>query len=248
MKIIWIMLLWILCVVRTTEANGGDNEETDDVVTAEVHMDGTSVMDLPWSVDLREEYMTIMKAGEDRFLARREEKRRLETEGVKGMTVFINADNLRYPVDVMPDATVATLRSFKDTLPIIMASMRPMSFGGVVLKDDGVPLADAGIGSEAVIDVASPPLVGKPFAFKKMYTTLSGVCQVWRPKPPIPDVEKIITKFSGQSSDGADYYSTISLFPIDGPSIQLNGYLRVQHAATLKPNMIGTFQYEEPDL
>jgi len=80
MNIIWIMSLWILCVVDSAETNGEDNQETDEVVTAEDHLDGTTMLVSEWSANLREASLEIMRAGEERFLARREENRRLSEE------------------------------------------------------------------------------------------------------------------------------------------------------------------------
>jgi len=74
------MSLWILCVVDSAETNGEDNQETDDVVTAEDHLDGTTMLVSEWSANLREASLEIMRAGEERFLARREENRRLSEE------------------------------------------------------------------------------------------------------------------------------------------------------------------------
>lgn len=99
MKIIWIMLLWILCVVRTTEANGEDKEETDDVVTAEVHLDGTSTLFSSM------EYLDRLEAEEERFLARKEERRQLP-EGT-AMTLYLQIDQgLKYTAAVLNGITV----------------------------------------------------------------------------------------------------------------------------------------------
>jgi len=77
MNIIWILLLWILCDVGKTETNEEDIGEMDDVVTAEVHLDRTSTVVSEWSANLREASLAIMRAGDERFLPRREERRRL---------------------------------------------------------------------------------------------------------------------------------------------------------------------------
>jgi len=195
MNIIWILLLWILCDVGKTETNEEDVEEMEDVVTAEVHLDGTSMSVSEWSANLREASLEIMRAGDERFAARREETRRLG-----GMDVYVRDAERDSPVavTVKGDATVADLANALP--PHFKQTTFSLSFKQQDLVDEEALLSDLGISSDSIVEWKA---VNRQYTFQvgQSFRYVSGDhggVQVWKNvRDPRAQIK---TKFVGKGT------------------------------------------------